>query len=72
VLEHVRATEVPLVVVHGDRDSVVPSRLSAQVAAAAPRLVDEVVLAGVDHNDPAMFGAPVVEAVVAAAAAAST
>jgi pimeloyl-ACP methyl ester carboxylesterase len=72
VLEHVRATEVPVVVVHGDRDSVVPSRLSAQVAAAAPRLVDEVVLAGVDHNDPAMFGAPVVEAVVAAAAAAST
>jgi pimeloyl-ACP methyl ester carboxylesterase len=69
VLEHVRETDVPVVVVHGDRDSVVPSRLSAEVAAAAPRLVDEVVLSGVDHNDPVMFGEPVVEAVVAAVAA---
>jgi hypothetical protein len=70
VLENVRRTDVPVVVVYGDRDSVVPPRLSAEVAAAAPRLVDEVVLAGVDHNDPVMFGDPVVEAVVTAAEAA--
>ena len=71
VLENVRASEVPLVVVYGDRDSVVPARFSAAVADAAPRLVDEIVLQGVDHNDPEMFGEPVVDAVVAAVAASS-
>jgi uncharacterized protein len=66
VLDNVRELDVPLVVVYGDRDSVVPSRFSAAVADASPRLVDEIVLPGVDHNDPVMFGAPVVEAVVTA------
>jgi pimeloyl-ACP methyl ester carboxylesterase len=70
VLENVRELDVPLVVVYGDRDSVVPSRFSAAVADAAPRLVGEIVLEGVDHNDPDMFGNPVVEAVEKAAAAA--
>jgi pimeloyl-ACP methyl ester carboxylesterase len=70
VVENVRSTEVPVVVVYGDQDSVVPSKLSAAVADAAPRLVDEVVLKGVDHNDPVMFGAPVVDAVEQAAHAA--
>lgn len=64
VLAHVRAHSVPLVVIHGDQDSVVPSRLSAQVADAAPQLVEEVVLEGADHNDPVMFGAEVADAVV--------
>ncbi|HET6560295.1 MAG TPA: alpha/beta fold hydrolase [Marmoricola sp.] len=67
VLDNVRETDVPIVVVYGDRDSVVPSRFSAAVADAAPKLVDEVVLEGVDHNDPVMFGEPVVDAVVKAA-----
>jgi fermentation-respiration switch protein FrsA (DUF1100 family) len=66
VVENVRKTDVPVVVVYGDEDSVVPARLSAAVADAAPRLVAEVVLEGVDHNDPVMFGEPVVEAVVTA------
>jgi uncharacterized protein len=70
VLENVRELDVPLVVVYGDRDSVVPSRFSAAVADAAPRLVDEIVLQGVDHNDPVMFGEPVVDAVERAADAA--
>jgi pimeloyl-ACP methyl ester carboxylesterase len=70
VVENVRSTEVPVVVVYGDQDSVVPSKLSAAVADAAPRLVEEVVLEGVDHNDPVMFGAPVVDAVEKAANAA--
>ena len=69
VLENVRELDVPLVVVYGDRDSVVPSRFSAAVADAAPRLVDEIVLEGVDHNDPVMFGEPVVDAVEKAASA---
>ncbi|MDP3890204.1 alpha/beta hydrolase [Nocardioides sp.] len=63
VTEHLRSSQVPVSVVHGDADSVVPSRLSAQVAAAVPHLVEELVLAGVDHNDPVMFGAPVADAV---------
>ena len=56
VTEHVRRLECPLVVVYGDRDSVVPPDLSAQVAGAAPSLADVVVLPGADHNDAVMFG----------------
>jgi pimeloyl-ACP methyl ester carboxylesterase len=63
VLEHLRESEVPLTVVYGDRDSVVPTELSARVAEQAPSLVDEVVLEGADHNDPAMFGHRVADAV---------
>ena len=65
VLEHVRDSDVPLVVVRESADDVVPTGLSAEVAAAAPNLVEEKVLDGVDHNDPAMFGREVVDAVVA-------
>ena len=63
VVEFVRGLDVPLVVVYGDRDTVVPSRLSAEVAGAAPNLFEEVVLPGMDHNDDDMFGGPVVDAV---------
>jgi pimeloyl-ACP methyl ester carboxylesterase len=63
VLEEVKASEVPLTVVYGDRDSVVPRRLSAHVAAAAATLVEELVIEGADHNDPVMFGARVADAV---------
>lgn len=64
VLEHVADSDVPMTVVRGSADEVVPTALSAQVAAAVPNLVDEVVLDGVGHNDPAMFGTPVVDAVL--------
>jgi len=63
VTEHVRRLECPLVVVYGDRDSVVPPDLSAQVAAAAPSLVDAVVLPGADHNDAVMFGSRMADVV---------
>lgn len=63
VVEHLEHSEVPVTVVYGDRDSVVPTRLSAAVAEAAPSLVEEVVLRGADHNDPVMFGSRVVDAV---------
>jgi len=63
VLDHLRQSKVPVTVVYGDRDSVVPSRLSARVADEAPSLVEEVVLPGADHNDPVMFGPRVAEAV---------
>jgi pimeloyl-ACP methyl ester carboxylesterase len=64
VLEHLATTDVPVTVIYGDRDSVVPSSLSVRVADAAPCLTERVVLAGADHNDPVMFG-PHVAAVVA-------
>ena len=57
------SSDVPVSVVYGDRDSVVPSRLSAQVATGAPRLVEELVLPGADHNDPVMFGPRVADVV---------
>ena len=65
VLDHVRELEIPVAVVRGTADEVVPSSMSARVAATAPVLVEETVLTGVAHNDPAMSGRPVVRAVTA-------
>ena len=64
VLSRVADLTVPVTVVRAERDFIVPSELSARVAAAAPTLVEEVVLRGVGHNDPEMTGAPLVDAVV--------
>jgi pimeloyl-ACP methyl ester carboxylesterase len=64
VLEHFERGDVPVTVIYGDRDSVVPSELSAQVADGMPNLVERLVLPGVDHNDPPMFGPRVADAVV--------
>jgi pimeloyl-ACP methyl ester carboxylesterase len=63
VVEHLASSDVPVTVIYGDRDSVVPSVLSARVADHAPSLAERVVLAGADHNDPVMFGPPVAAAV---------
>ena len=63
VVEHLAASEVPVTVIYGDRDSVVPSALSARVADRAPSLAEQVVLEGADHNDPVMFGPEVAAAV---------
>ena len=56
-------SEVPVSVVYGDRDSVVPTQLSARVADEAPRLAERVVIHGADHNDEVMFGPRVADAV---------
>lgn len=64
VLERVRRSDVPMTVAYGDRDGVVPTALSAEVAAAVPRLVEEIVIEGAGHNDPVMFGPRIAEAVV--------
>jgi uncharacterized protein len=53
----------PVLVVYGDRDSVVPSELSARVADRVGNLVSEMVLPGADHNDPVMWGPEVADAV---------
>ncbi len=64
VPEHFASSDVPVTVIYGDHDSVVPSELSARVADGLPNLAERLVLPGVDHNDPAMFGSRVVDAVV--------
>lgn len=64
VAEHVRRSSVPLVVLYGEEDTVVPAALSARVAGGSTSLVEEVVLPGVDHNDPVMFGPVVADAVL--------
>ena len=64
VVEHLAGSEVPVTVIYGDRDSVVPTSLSAEVADEVGNLVESVVIAGADHNDAVMFGARVAEAVV--------
>lgn len=63
VAEVIADTDVPVTVIYGDSDSVVPTELSARVTDQASSLVERVVLEGADHNDPVMFGARVAEAV---------
>ena len=63
VVEHLATSDVPVTIIYGDRDSVVPTVLSARVADQAPSLDERVVLAGADHNDPVMFGSRVAAAV---------
>jgi fermentation-respiration switch protein FrsA (DUF1100 family) len=52
---------VPVTVIYGDRDSVVPAELSARVADEAR--AERVVIADANHNDPVMFGPRVADAV---------
>jgi len=67
----VSSSRVPVTVIYGDRDSVVPSALSGRVADAAPALVERVVFRGADHNDEVMFGPEVAGAVARLAASVS-
>jgi fermentation-respiration switch protein FrsA (DUF1100 family) len=63
VTELLSVSQVPVTVIYGDRDSVVPTELSAQVADEATSLVERVVVRGADHNDEVMFGPHVADAV---------
>lgn len=57
VLDHVEAIGVPIAVVHGSADTIVPSRLSRRVAETAREAgsaVVEVDVAGAGHNDGAL------------------
>jgi pimeloyl-ACP methyl ester carboxylesterase len=63
ITELLSDSQVPVTVIYGDRDSIVPSALSARVADEATSLVERVVLRGADHNDEVMFGPPVADAV---------
>ncbi|WP_406977026.1 MULTISPECIES: alpha/beta hydrolase [unclassified Nocardiopsis] len=65
VAEQVAGIDVPTTVVIGDADRVVPPEQSREVAAASPRLFEEVVLLGAGHNDAELVHGPeVVEAFV--------
>ena len=63
VVEHLATSDVPVTVIYGDRDSVVPTVLSARVADHSHSLAERVVFADADHNDPIMFGSRVAAAV---------
>lgn len=68
VAAHVAGIRVPIAVVYGGRDSIVPPEQSRRVAESAAGPVHLVEIAGADHNDPAMFAGPeLVTAVVAVA-----
>lgn len=58
-----RDSDVPVLVLNGTADEVVPSRLSAALAAEVGNLHDEVVLPGVGHNDAVWFGPVLADAV---------
>ncbi len=63
VVEDLSRTDVPVTVIYGDDDTIVPAALSEEVAASAPNLVEKLEVAG-NHNDAVMFGAEVADAVV--------
>lgn len=68
LVEHLARVDVPVTVVLGTRDSIVPPEQSRSVADAAPRLRELVEVAGADHNDQALLdGGDLVDAVVDAA-----
>ena len=62
-IDYLRGLDVPVSVIRGTADSIVPNALSAQVAAAVPQLHEDLELPGVEHNDEVMIG-PVVADVV--------
>ncbi len=68
VLSNISQLDVPVTVVYGDRDTIVPAEQSRAVAEAARRLAGLIVVRGADHNDPALVhGDAVIDAVVALA-----
>jgi pimeloyl-ACP methyl ester carboxylesterase len=65
VAEQIARVDVPIAVVYGTADSVVPAVQSRAVAAAAAGPVEVVAVEGADHNDAALFdGKEVIDAVV--------
>lgn len=56
VEETVRSIRVPLLVLHGDRDGIVPFEQGKQVFAAAPEPKRFYAISGADHNDTFVAG----------------
>ena len=63
VTDDLAGSEVPVTVIYGDRDTIVPTKFSKQVADEVPRLAERVVITGAGHNDAVMFGPRVADAV---------
>jgi pimeloyl-ACP methyl ester carboxylesterase len=63
--EHVAGVDVPVAVVYGSRDSVVPPEQSRAVANTVPDPADVVEVPGADHNDPELVAGRVLVSVVA-------
>ena len=65
LVEHLAEVDVPVAVVYGSEDSIVPPQQSRAVAASTPRLRRTVEVEGADHNSPALLnGRQLVGAVV--------
>lgn len=65
LVDHLREVDVPVTVVYGTADLIVPPDQSREVADAAPHLRRLVVVEGAGHNDPALLdGEALVDAVV--------
>ena len=66
--EYVGRITVPITVVYGSEDSIVPAEQSRAVAAAVRDHVNTVAVAGADHNDRALLDGPeLIDAVITAA-----
>jgi fermentation-respiration switch protein FrsA (DUF1100 family) len=63
VVEQMAASHVPLTVIQGDADRLVPPSQSDAVAARAGNLVEHLVIPDAGHDDPALFGPVVADAV---------
>jgi uncharacterized protein len=69
VAEQIVGIDVPVSVVYGSADSVVPAGQSRRVAESASNLWKLVAVPNADHNDPRLvYGEPVISAVAAIAA----
>jgi fermentation-respiration switch protein FrsA (DUF1100 family) len=71
VAQQVAASDVPLTVLQGDADTLIPPAQSDAVAAAARHLVEHISVPGAGHNDPEWHGALVADAVARLADAVS-
>ncbi|RLD96912.1 MAG: alpha/beta hydrolase, partial [Aquificota bacterium] len=56
VVEMVKKVKAPLLVIHGDRDSLVPLRMGERVYKQAPGPKEFYVIPGADHNDTELVG----------------
>jgi len=64
VQRYLSTIDVPVTVIYGTADSVVPTNQSATVADTAGNLFERVEIPGADHNDAVMFSPEVADAVV--------
>lgn len=64
LLDHLEQIDVPVTVIYGTDDDIVPAAMSVRVADTARRLHEELRLDGVGHNDAVMFGSVVAQAVL--------